>query len=321
MAGKEEKAKVESKVEMIEPDTELQIIGLDIGRGYVKGSTEFRKEKKECLFKSVIGDGRELEFQDYEDPIYINFNDRNYFVGLLAEEESKSPVRNSDDSKVSLTVRVLVAAALSKLASTENISLMLGVPNRAFNKRTLKQVTEEYKGKTFKIKDKITSAIKEVTIREVNICKEGDAALIYTLDGTPNTNPVAIAVVGYRTTELSYFNPKLKAVDKLSETYEFGNQNVLSIIKSELESQGIIKETFEIDSSDFYDEMKKKEYEEASERLSQYLSEIWKNTGEMTTYIGGGTALHMTFPSNFKIIEDTQMATARGLRMIAAAKA
>ena len=38
----------------------VQIIGLDIGRGYVKGYTEINEEKKECLFKSVIGEGRNI---------------------------------------------------------------------------------------------------------------------------------------------------------------------------------------------------------------------------------------------------------------------
>ena len=51
----------------------VQIIGLDIGRGYVKGYTEINEEKKECLFKSVIGEGRNIEFSLYKDPIMIQF--------------------------------------------------------------------------------------------------------------------------------------------------------------------------------------------------------------------------------------------------------
>ena len=50
-----------------------QIIGLDIGRGYTKGYTEVNGLVKECMFKSIIGEGRSLNFSDYENPIMINF--------------------------------------------------------------------------------------------------------------------------------------------------------------------------------------------------------------------------------------------------------
>ena len=37
----------------------IQIIGLDIGRGYVKAYSEFNNNKKECIFKSITSDGRD----------------------------------------------------------------------------------------------------------------------------------------------------------------------------------------------------------------------------------------------------------------------
>ena len=49
---------------------EFQIIGLDIGRGYVKGYTEFNGQEKSCLFKSIVSLARSIDLKDYKDPIY-----------------------------------------------------------------------------------------------------------------------------------------------------------------------------------------------------------------------------------------------------------
>ena len=50
---------------------ESQIIGADIGRGYVKGYTVYNGEARECCFKSIVSLGREIEFDDYKEPIYL----------------------------------------------------------------------------------------------------------------------------------------------------------------------------------------------------------------------------------------------------------
>lgn len=306
-----------AEVEKENMTKDVQIIGLDIGRGYVKGYTEYKKKKRECLFKSVIGDGREIDFDTHEDPVYINFEGQNYFAGILAEKESFNAIRNADNRKTSLTMRVLIAAALNKLAVADEVKIMLGVPYISFNKTVLAEVRREYKGKTYEIKDNIENTIKKVTIDDISILREGDAALICTLDGKKNQEPVALAAIGYRTTELTYFNPGLEFVDKFSKTYEFGNQDALSIIQKQLEERGISKETYEIDTSDKYDDMKKFAYESSSEKIQQYISNLWKNLNELTVYISGGTALYMNFDERFKVIENAQMATAKGLYIVA----
>ena len=100
-----------------------QIIGLDIGRGYSKGYSEINGLVKECMFKSIIGEGRALNFADYEAPIMINFKNEDWFIGLLAEQESQTPIRNSKDSKTTETVQTLIAAALSQLAVEEEVKV------------------------------------------------------------------------------------------------------------------------------------------------------------------------------------------------------
>lgn len=295
---------------------EVQIIGLDVGRGFVKGYTEINGMEKECLFKSVIGEGRNIELKSYKEPIMIEFEEEDWFIGLLAEKESQTPIRNSKDSKVTNTVKTLMAAGLSQLAVEENVKIMLGVPYKSFRKSILNEVIEAYKGKVIKVKDKINGGSKEIKIVDISIYRESDAALLWELKDKPNTKPVGLASIGFRTTELSYFDKDLMFNDKKSDTIEFGNRSVMSNVKDKLLDQGIIKEVNEIDSSDEYKELKDKAYKIATENIEQQIEDKWINLNEMDVYIAGGTALNMKFDDKFKLVKDTQMATAKGLYLV-----
>lgn len=294
-----------------------QIIGLDIGRGYSKGYTEINGLIKECMFKSIIGEGRALNFADYEAPIMVNFKGEDWFVGLLAEQESQTPIRNSKDSKITETVQTLFAAALSQLAVEEEVKIVLGVPYKSFRKSVLEEVVETYKGKEIKVKDKINGGTKEIKIIDIMIFRESDAALYWQVrDNKVNNKPVGLVSIGFRTTEMSYFDKGLKFNDKKSDTIEFGNRSVMNNVKDKLLNKGIIKDVNEIDTSNDYDDMKKKAYVIASENIEQQIEDKWVNLGEMDIYIAGGTALNMKFDSRFKVLEDAQMATAKGLFLI-----
>ena len=294
-----------------------QIIGLDIGRGYVKGYSEVNGLTKECMFKSIIGEGRALNFADYESPIMINFKNEDWFIGLLAEQESQTPIRNSKDSKTTETVQTLIAAALSQLAVEEEVKVVLGVPYKSFRKSVLEEVVETYKGKEIKVKDKINGGTKEIKIVDIMIFRESDAALYWQVrDNKNNNKPVGLVSIGFRTTEMSYFDKGLKFNDRKSDTIEFGNRSVMNNVKDKLLNMDIIKDVNEIDTSSDYEDMKKKAYKIASENIEQQIEDKWVNLSEMDIYIAGGTALNMSFDSRFKVLADAQMATAKGLWLI-----
>ncbi|MFY8261153.1 ParM/StbA family protein [Clostridium perfringens] len=294
-----------------------QIIGLDIGRGYSKGYSEINGLVKECMFKSIIGEGRALNFADYESPIMINFKNEDWFIGLLAEQESQTPIRNSKDSKTTETVQTLIAAALSQLAVEEEVKVVLGVPYKSFRKSVLEEVVETYKGKEIKVKDKINGGTKEIKIVDIMIFRESDAALYWQVrDNKNNNKPVGLVSIGFRTTEMSYFDKGLKFNDRKSDTIEFGNRSVMNNVKDKLLNMNIIKDVNEIDTSNDYEDLKKKAYKIASENIEQQIEDKWINLGEMDIYIAGGTALNMSFDSRFKVLADAQMATAKGLWLI-----
>lgn len=306
--------------ENINTTNPIQVIGLDIGRGYVKAYSKFNNNIKECIFKSITSDGRDgLDYSNYTNPIYIEYDGKKIFAGKLAEEEGHLVISNSKDSKTSIVVEELIAVALSKVAVAKEVKIMLGVPYKTFNKTTLDEVVEKYKGKVFKIEDKINGGVKEVKIVQMGIFREADSALIHALNGLPNMNkPSGLVSIGFRSTELAYYNKGFKFNDRYSSTIELGNRDVLKYVSDILlKERGINKKVEEIDSSDDYDDLKRRGYDAISEQISQEIEVSWKNLNEMDIYISGGTALNMEFDKKFKVLEDSQMATAKGLFEIA----
>ncbi|MBO3304341.1 ParM/StbA family protein [Clostridium perfringens] len=295
-----------------------QIVGLDIGRGFVKGYSKYKQQEKECCFKSIVGMGREMDFSEFQNPIYIESEGEDYFVGELAEIEGDNPIQNSRDSKITTTVEKLINAAINEIVIEKNIKIMLGVPNKLFNKKTLDEIISFYKGKEIKISDKINGGTKEVKIQDILIFKEADSALIWEMEKNPIDNEKAFGMVtiGFRTTEFAFFDKKLRYVDKNSKTMELGNKTSLEYVARMLKEKGIIRELFEIDSSDNYDDLKNKAYVSLSEKIEQEIENLWVNLDEMNIYIAGGTALNMKFNENFKVVENPQMSTAKGLWLV-----
>lgn len=304
--------------------SECQIISYDAGRGYVKAYSEIDKDVKSVMFKSIIGDGRDnkVEYTNYENPIYISFEGMDYFIGSLAENESYSSIRNSRDSKVSQTVKVLLASVLEQIAVKDRVKIMFGVPYKNYTQDTLKEIQNAYKEKTINVKNKLTGASKSIFIEDIDIFREGDAGLFHAIKGQVNEDkPVGLINVGFRTTELSYFSKGFKFNDKLSNTMEYGNSDILKIVKDKLlADEGVIKNINEIDSSNDYDKMKGVAYELGSEKINQLIEENWINKGEMDLYLAGGTSLYLNPGDDFIRLPDAQMATAKGLFEVAKMK-
>lgn len=295
----------------------IQTIGLDCGRGFTKGYTELNGLIKECCLKSIIGEGRDIELGGFDAPMMINYDNEDWFIGLLAEKESQTLSRNNKDSKITNTVQVLIAAALSELAIEDTVNIMLAVPYKSFRKTVLAEVVDEYKGRTFKVKDKVNGSYKEVKVKDISICREADAALYWKLkDVDTLSRSVGIVNIGFRSTELAYFDKSLTFIDKKSDTIEFGNRSVMNNVKDKLLNQGIIKDVNEIDTSDDYNELKERAYRLASENIDQLIEERWINLDEMDIYLAGGTSLNMKFDERFQVIEDAQMATAKGCWLV-----
>ena len=295
-----------------------QLIGLDIGRGYSKAFSIYKNIERECMFKSITALGRDIDLSKHEDAIYIEYQGKELFIGTLAEKEGDTPTHNLRDDKTTPVVKNLIAAALEKIAIEDKVKVMLGVPNKMFKRSEREKIQKEYKGKRFVVKNKITGATKTITIENIDIFREGDAALFWhTKDREELTKPFGMATIGFRTLEMAYYDTNFEFNDKKSKTMELGNKDALEYVQRRLvDDKGIMKELYEIDSSNNYDNYKKMAYESIAERLEIELENAWVNLDEMEIAIAGGTSLNLE-NLNFKVIEDAQMATAKGLWYVA----
>ena len=304
----------------------VQYIGMDIGRGYVKAYSEHMGEVYQTRFKSIVALGRDMDFnEDFnkmenQDKIYIEIEGKKFFCGKLAELEGFNPNQNERDDKTSPTVKRLVYAALNEVAVSSQVKIMLGVPHKLFKKEVLNAVIEAYKGKTIEIKNKITGTFKEVTIRDILIFREADAALMWHVRQYPSLKNGAVAMVnvGFRTTELCFYEKGLKYNDKKSNTLELGNKTALEYVERELSTSGTKRTLAEIDSSDEYDNLKENAYEMLSETIANRIEGAWINLNEVAICACGGTSQKLTL--GYEVIDDPQMATSKGLYLVAKKK-
>lgn len=304
----------------------VQYIGMDIGRGYVKAYSEHMGEVYQTRFKSIVALGRDMDFnEDFnkmenQDKIYIEIEGKKFFCGKLAELEGFNPNQNERDDKTSPTVKRLVHAALNEVAVSSQVKIMLGVPHKLFKKEVLNAVIEAYKGKTIEIKNKITGTFKEVTIRDILIFREADAALMWHVRQYPTLKNGAVAMVnvGFRTTELCFYEKGLKYNDKKSNTLELGNKTALEYVERELSTSGTKRTLAEIDSSDEYDNLKENAYEMLSETIANRIEGAWINLNEVAICACGGTSQKLTL--GYEVIDDPQMATSKGLYLVAKKK-
>lgn len=307
---------------MDEKINQTQIIGVDLGRGYVKAYSNFNGERS-CKFKSVVGQGRDIDFKDYENPIYIEVDGEDYFCGVLAEKEGDNITQNSKDDKTSKTAKKLLYAALNEIAVVPNVKIVLGVPYKMFRKSTVEEVKNSYLDKSIKILNKITGATKTITISAITIFRESDAALIYEVDRNPRKNELkdkvlGMVTVGFRTTEKTYFDKGMKFIDSKSATLEKGNRTVLEYVRKKIEKEdGISKELNEIDSSSDYDKLKSIGYENLIESIDNDIETTWINWKAMEIFIAGGTTEKIEdIPDKFIRVKDPQMITAKGLNLV-----
>ena len=295
-------------------ESKVQTIGIDLGRRNTKVYSIYDGKEYQSLFSSVISDGRHIQFDKYEDPIFINVDNTNYFVGNLAEKEGYTVTRNSSDSKTSLTIRILIHAAILKVAKAPNVRLMLGVPSNQYRKSVLLKIIECYKDKYYVVRDNITNEFKTIYIEDVDIYREADAICIDVLEGEANGKDILFVSVGFKTMELSYYDKYGNYVDRYSTTIFYGHKDMLAYVQNKLRADGTVVDVIDIDSNiGDYDDLKAEAYELASETLVQKLEEIVPNLDNVDVILSGGTIKHLTLDERFNVTDNPMMNVAKGL--------
>ncbi len=298
---------------------EKQIIGLDIGRGYAKAYSKFSGKEYMSVFNSVYGNGRNgIDYNSWNDPIALEIEGNLFFFGELAVKECLNKSTNIKDEKTTEISEKLLIAALNQVGKIKNVKIMLGVPNRLFNKRTRIEIINKYKSKTYKFKDAVTGENKEFYIADIDIMRESDSALLYLQRGTINKKPIGLITVGYRTTEITYYDPSFRFIDKNSTSIATGQKDVNEEVRRKLEKERIYKDAAEIDLSHNYDDKKALGYSMIENKIEEELDGLWTNLGEMEKiYICGGTSMNLKVDEKiFSKVENPQMCTAKGLHLL-----
>ena len=293
-----------------------QIIGIDCGRSYCKAFSVYEGNVYECNFNSVYGNGRpNIDFNNYDNPIALKIDGNDYFFGELAIKECYNRLSNLKDEKTTNVAEMLIIAALSRVAVSKEVKILLGVPNRLYNKRTLQSVIDKYKNRAYIFKDLVSGETKEVHIADIGIMRESDSALIYLERGKTNKKPIGLVSVGGKTTEVSYYSENFRFIDRNSVSLALGSIDVNTEVRRKLEYDRIYKSNDEIDISNNYDEIKKVAYEIIENRLYEEIDNLFTNIKEMENiYIVGGTSQNLNLDDSiFTKVEDPQMVTAKGL--------
>ncbi|MFS1514852.1 ParM/StbA family protein [Chengkuizengella sp. SCS-71B] len=166
------------------------VIGLDIGRSYVKSYTG----TKIFHFPGIIGEWRERKLiTDYgENAIECRFNNERFFIGTLAQNESDFCRNMMTENKSHDDARLLALISIHKAALSENITVVTGLPVAQHNESNKKELRDLLTG-YWEIE--VNGIQRNFHISKVKVAVEGGAAfwsspkdgLIRVIDGGSKT--------------------------------------------------------------------------------------------------------------------------------------
>lgn len=299
--------------------SKIQNIGLDIGRGYVKAYSVHDNVVIANFFNSVIAENNNLELNlsNIDNSMFYNINGKNYLVGKSAVIEGGFiRLQHQTDDKTDYIVEILIASALNKIAKVDKVNIVLGVPHTMFTKNNLNKISDHYKNKKFVIKDNQTGNNRVIEINDITIFKESDAAYFGVIDSIPKLEekPVGIVNVGYRTTELSYYDQDMRNISAYSKSLEIGNFSAIENYKKDNRLLHI--ESMDIDNNKKYNEGLTSYRDMIKQKIENEIAIFWKDIRDMEIFLVGGTSLHFK-ETSYNRISNSQLLTAKGLYVVA----
>lgn len=232
----------------------MQIIGLDIGFGF----TKITDGNIQTLFKSVVGEAKELQYHgqiaavDKETPyLHLQVGEDKFFAGDLAERESS--VRSStldQDQLMSDFAKHLGLAALSKMVKdNEPVHLVTGLPVRYF-KRHHEQLAQMLTGahavKAFDANGQVRAFT--IKVEKVRVVPQPFGSLFGLMlnnlgrvsDPRIAKQKIGVIDVGFRTADYSIAD-KTRYSERGSGTSDAGISQAFEIIAAALQEKSGVK--------------------------------------------------------------------------------
>lgn len=261
------------------------IIGVDIGRGYVK-ATDLNKF---IIFPSFVAEYRERNLENENDNYVITINNQSYFVGELAKTEGG--VREFVKNKSEQNLLPLILTALN-LFNDCNFDIVVGLPISDY-KIQKEKLIDKIKG-TYKTVFK--NQEKNITINSVLPFPEGAGALWgLCLDTFGNfINPqflekrIGVIDIGYKTVDICLVN-KLKYEDARSTSIPIGLHEVyMQVYKRLSTTKDILPE--DIETQEQYPE-----YQQLALKIESYINQLWKGNIDEIYLCGGGAQMLQSY--------------------------
>jgi plasmid segregation protein ParM len=231
----------------------MQILGIDIGFGFTKATNG----KDTFIFKSIFGEDADIQFwADFgtdapTDHIHVTIDDKSYFIGDLAEQQSRVLHFTLDQEKLItdfVKVLTLTVAGLFLDESTPidvPLNVVSGLPIGFFkqNHERFHEVLSGHHQVTYHSHDG-RKTTKELNINKVRMLPQPLGSVLNLLMDANGklinkalaTQKVGVVDIGFRTTDYTILD-HLRYIDRGSRTSETGISKGFGVIANKLREQ------------------------------------------------------------------------------------
>ncbi len=294
----------------------MEIVGIDVGFGFTKAYNG----KNSVIFKSLIGDATDIQFQaamgdgGTTSNLHITLNDKTYFLGNYAELQSNIPEYTLDQEKlIEQFIRILAVAAAGICAEGSGpINVVTGLPV-GYLKRDTKKIKEMIRG-THEITYHNLNGrdeTRQINIDKIHVIPQPIGSifnLIFDDKGNITNKSLAnsklgVVDIGFKTTDFSIFD-HLQYVERGSSTMDTGISKCFSVIASKLRQESNINvelyRIFKFVESGMIKikgkeynitNLKKRVYTHSASAIASDLNRLWENDWDIDSILlsGGGS--------------------------------
>lgn len=237
----------------------MDYLGVDVGFGYTKAYDGDRS----VIFKSIIGDSAEIQFQSgfseggSLENLHITVDDRDYYVGDLAEKQSN--VRDftlEQNTLLETSAKVLALTAMTcfKAQRSQQYSLVTGLPIRYF-KQYRSRYVDMLEGKhKVALHNRNETEVIELNVKKVRVLPQPFGAVFNLLmnnhgrivDKDVARQKFGVVDIGFRTADFT-ITDRLRYIERGSRTTETGISKAFSLISRKiLEQSGVNVELYRL---------------------------------------------------------------------------
>lgn len=227
----------------------MEYLGVDVGFGYTKA---FDGERS-VIFKSIIGDATDIQFQSgfsegsELENLHVEVDGKQYYVGDMAEKQSSVREFTLDQNTLlenSAKILALTSLKLFTSPSTREFSLVTGLPIRYF-----KQFRAKYQQMlegSHDLKYFTPEGVEErsVDIRKVRVLPQPFGSVFNLLmnnhgrivDKEVARQKFGVIDIGFRTTDYT-ITDRLRYIERGSRTTDTGISKAFSLISRKIQEQ------------------------------------------------------------------------------------